>query len=76
MYGTMTTDIETRTVDNHVGRLRGKLGTKGDVIKTVRGVGYKLVDRLIHLLLLVKMVEADGYCTRVGSILLSGYNIE
>ena len=37
------TDIETRTVDNHVGRLRGKLGSKGDVIKTVRGVGYKLV---------------------------------
>jgi|TARA_B110000495_G_scaffold26779_1_gene19768 two-component system phosphate regulon response regulator PhoB len=37
------TDIETRTVDNHVGRLRGKLGSKGDMIKTVRGVGYKLV---------------------------------
>jgi two-component system phosphate regulon response regulator PhoB len=36
-------DIETRTVDNHVGRLRGKLGDKGDMIKTVRGVGYKLV---------------------------------
>ena len=37
------TDIETRTVDNHVGRLRGKLGEVGDLIKTVRGVGYKLV---------------------------------
>ncbi len=37
------TDIETRTVDNHVGRLRGKLGEKGDMIKTVRGVGYKLI---------------------------------
>jgi two-component system phosphate regulon response regulator PhoB len=36
-------DIETRTVDNHVGRLRGKLGDKGEMIKTVRGVGYKLV---------------------------------
>ena len=36
-------DIETRTVDNHVGRLRGKLGDKGDMIKTVRGVGYKMV---------------------------------
>lgn len=36
-------DIETRTVDNHVGRLRGKLGEKGEMIKTVRGVGYKLV---------------------------------
>ena len=37
-------DIETRTVDNHVGRLRSKLGNKGDLIKTVRGVGYKLLS--------------------------------
>ena len=37
------TDIETRTVDNHVGRLRGKMGSKGEMIKTVRGVGYMLV---------------------------------
>tara|TARA_B100002019_G_scaffold84432_1_gene72849 strand:- start:6233 stop:6946 length:714 start_codon:yes stop_codon:yes gene_type:complete len=37
------TDIETRTVDNHMGRLRGKMGKTGDMIKTVRGVGYKLV---------------------------------
>ena len=36
------TDVETRTVDNHVGRLRGKMGSKGEMIKTVRGVGYKL----------------------------------
>ena len=36
------TDIETRTVDNHVGRLRGKMGSKVELIKTVRGVGYKL----------------------------------
>lgn len=38
-------EIETRTVDNHIGRLRAKLGDKGDFVKTVRGVGYKfLVD--------------------------------
>ena len=37
------TDIETRTVDNHIGRLRAKLGPKGDFVKTVRGVGYKLL---------------------------------
>lgn len=36
------TEIETRTVDNHMGRLRGKLGKAGNFIKTVRGVGYKL----------------------------------
>ena len=37
------TEIETRTVDNHMGRLRSKLGEAGNMIKTVRGVGYKLV---------------------------------
>jgi two-component system phosphate regulon response regulator PhoB len=35
-------DITTRTVDTHIKRLREKLGRAGDVIDTVRGVGYKL----------------------------------
>jgi len=30
----------TRTVDVHVAQVRGKLGTAGAVIRTVRGVGY------------------------------------
>jgi len=33
--------IETRTVDMHVARLRSKLGPAGDLIETVRGVGYR-----------------------------------
>ncbi len=33
---------ETRTVDVHIGTLRTKLGSSGDLIKTVRGVGYKM----------------------------------
>jgi two-component system phosphate regulon response regulator PhoB len=33
---------DTRTVDTHVTRLRGKLGIPGDIIKTVRGFGYKI----------------------------------
>jgi two-component system phosphate regulon response regulator PhoB len=33
--------IETRTVDMHVQRLRGKLGPAGDLIETVRGFGYR-----------------------------------
>jgi two-component system phosphate regulon response regulator PhoB len=37
-------DITTRTVDTHVKRLREKLGPSGDVIETIRGVGYKLGD--------------------------------
>ena len=37
-------DIETRTVDTHVRRLREKLGSCASVIKTMRGVGYRAVD--------------------------------
>jgi two-component system phosphate regulon response regulator PhoB len=36
-------DITTRTVDTHIKRLREKLGPAGDIIETIRGVGYKLV---------------------------------
>ena len=36
---------ETRTVDVHVGTLRTKLGSAGEAIETVRGVGYKLEDK-------------------------------
>ena len=39
------TDLETRTVDNHVGRLRSKLGKEGDMIETVRGIGYRLAEK-------------------------------
>lgn len=38
------TDIETRTVDTHVRRLREKLGACSKMIETVRGVGYRAVD--------------------------------
>jgi two-component system phosphate regulon response regulator PhoB len=34
-------DIQTRTVDMHVQRLRTKLGDAGDLIETVRGFGYR-----------------------------------
>jgi two-component system phosphate regulon response regulator PhoB len=34
-------DIQTRTVDMHVQRLRTKLGPAGDLIETVRGFGYR-----------------------------------
>lgn len=38
------TDIETRTVDTHVRRVREKLGPYAYIIETIRGVGYKVVD--------------------------------
>ncbi len=33
---------ESRTVDVHIGSLRQKLGASGGMIKTIRGVGYKI----------------------------------
>ena len=35
-------DGESRTVDVHIRTLRQKLGSAGDVVKTIRGVGYKI----------------------------------
>ena len=37
---------ETRTVDVHIASLRTKLGAAGECIKTVRGVGYRLEEKL------------------------------
>ena len=35
-------DGENRTVDVHIRTLRQKLGSAGNLIETVRGVGYKI----------------------------------
>ena len=32
---------DARTIDTHVKKLRSKLGKKGDMIKTIWGLGYK-----------------------------------
>jgi DNA-binding response OmpR family regulator len=36
--------VETRSVDVHVGRLRGKLGEAGKQIETVVGLGYRFIE--------------------------------
>jgi len=36
--------VSTRTVDTHIKRLRDKLGRAGDLIETVRGIGYRFGD--------------------------------
>ena len=33
---------ESRTVDVHIRTLRAKLGEGGDLIETVRGIGYRM----------------------------------
>ena len=35
---------DARTIDTHVKKLRSKMGDKGDMIKTIWGVGYKLEE--------------------------------
>ena len=35
-------DVQTRTVDMHVQRLRAKLGSEVEMIETIRGFGYRL----------------------------------
>jgi two-component system phosphate regulon response regulator PhoB len=40
----MSSELETRTVDTHVKRLREKLGSGRELLETVRGIGYRLVD--------------------------------
>jgi two-component system phosphate regulon response regulator PhoB len=35
-------DSDSRTIETHVKRLRAKLGTAGDLIETVRSVGYRI----------------------------------
>jgi len=36
--------IQTRTLDTHIKRLREKLGEHGNLIETVRGVGYRFSE--------------------------------
>jgi two-component system phosphate regulon response regulator PhoB len=37
-------DVDTRTIDTHVRRLREKLGAAADYVETIRGVGYRFAD--------------------------------
>jgi two-component system phosphate regulon response regulator PhoB len=36
--------VTSRTIDTHLKRLREKLGAAGDLVETVRGVGYRFAD--------------------------------
>jgi two-component system phosphate regulon response regulator PhoB len=45
----MNADAESRTVDTHVKRLREKLGRAEAYIETVRGVGYRFIDKPLEI---------------------------
>jgi two-component system, OmpR family, phosphate regulon response regulator PhoB len=38
-------EVSSRTLDTHVKRIRDKFGASGDLIQTVRGVGYRLATQ-------------------------------
>jgi len=40
----MGSEVETRTLDTHVKRLREKLGPARELLETVRGIGYRFAD--------------------------------
>lgn len=42
-----STEIETRTVDTHIRRLREKLGPEANWIETIRGVGYRIAEKKV-----------------------------
>ena len=39
------TEVETRTVDVHIRRVRKKIDNSGLEIETIRGVGYRLIEQ-------------------------------
>jgi len=39
--------VDTRTVDTHVRRLRSKMGNSAAYIETIRGVGYRFLDKTV-----------------------------
>jgi two-component system phosphate regulon response regulator PhoB len=40
----LSPETQTRTVDTHIKRLREKLGAARELLETVRGAGYRLMD--------------------------------
>ena len=67
-------DGETRTVDVHVRTLRQKLGDAGNLIETVRGVGYRIgalyekKNTEPYLYTRSCLGTSDFFCSRTGNV--------
>ena len=57
---------DARTIDTHVKKLRSKMGDKGDLIKTVWGMGYKL-EVLIYVLVNYAFLTALPFKEIIGN---------
>ena len=40
----IASDVTTRTIDTHIKRLREKMGKTGNLIETIRGIGYRFSE--------------------------------
>ena len=42
----IASEVTTRTIDTHIKRLREKIGKAGDLIETIRSVGYRFSEKV------------------------------
>lgn len=66
---------ETRTVDVHIRTLRQKLGTAGELIETIRGVGYRMVNKNEKENIL-QLIFSDFYSFDISGVLVFMGNIQ
>lgn len=59
---------DSRTVDQHIARMRKALGEDGKLVKTVTGVGYKLEGAGTNARAVGKVLRIERECTKTGVV--------